>query len=72
MLNGGRIYVNLTSSEFTTVHETLSASKDARAIGCGRTPTGERGFGATLRHDISSGKAADAEEVRRSALSWPA
>jgi hypothetical protein len=37
---------------------------EARAIACGRTPTGEHGFGARLTHDISSGKAAEAEKVR--------
>ena len=41
--------------------------KEARAIACGRAPTGEQGFGATLRHEAScSGKAAaTAEEVAK-------
>jgi hypothetical protein len=48
--------------------------KEARAIACDRSPpTGEQGFGATLTDDINcSGKAAEAEKVRRSALSRPA
>src|SRR5215471_13930022 len=48
-----------------------SSSKEVRAIGCGRPPTGEQGFGATLTHDTNSGKAAEAEKVGRSTLARP-